>query len=153
MSKNNAILLIGLGAAFVFLRMRNIINRLAYKINGVQLVSLSKEEIKLNVNLLINNPTNITAQVGNFIANVYINSQYVGNINYPVNRYLNPGVNSFTVGVVLNPTSAGTVIWQQLQSGNIYNMDMDVAGSVEIDGRALNIKAHFILEDFWKFAK
>lgn len=153
MSRRNAILLLGLGAAFVYMRMRNILNRLAYKISGVQLVTLGREEIKLNVQLLINNPTNIRAQVGNFIANVYINNQYVGNINYPVNRYLNPGVNNFTVGLVLNPTAAGNVLWQQLQSGNIYNMAMDVDGQVEIDSRALKIKAHFLLEDFWNFAK
>lgn len=153
MSRRNIILLLGVGAAFVFLKARDILSRLKYKIADIYVVTLGREEIKLNVNLLINNPTNIRAQVGNFLANVYINSQYVGKIDYPINRYLNSGINSFTVGVVLNPTSVGNVIWQQLQSGNIFNMDMDVVGSVEIDDRALNVKAHFILEDFWDFNK
>lgn len=151
--KNKAILLLGVGAAFVYLYMRDLLSRFKYKIAGLQLVSITPEEIKVNVNVLINNPTNIRAVVGNFIANVYINEQYVGNINYPINRYLNPGVNSFTIGVVLNPTAAGKVLWQQLQSGNIYNMAMRVDGAVEIDNRKLNLSARFLLEDFWNFAK
>lgn len=151
--RNKAILLLGVGAAFVYLYMRDLLSRLKYKIAGLQLVSITPEEIKVNVNVLINNPTNIRAVVGNFIANVFINEQYVGNINYPINRYLNPGVNSFTIGVVLNPTAAGQVLWQQLQSGNIYNMAMRVDGAVEIDNRKLNLSARFLLEDFWNFAK
>ena len=152
MSKK-AILLLGVGAAFVYLWMRDILSKFKYKIAGVQLVSITPEEIKINVNILINNPTNIRAQVGNFVADCYINEQYVGNINYPVNRYLNPGVNNFTIGVVLNPTATGQVIWQQLRSGNIYNMAMSVDGAVEIDNKKLNLSARFLLEDFWNFAK
>ena len=67
---NKAILLLGVGAAFVYLYMRNLLSRLKYKIAGLQLVSITPEEIKVNVNVLINNPTNIRAIVGNFIANV-----------------------------------------------------------------------------------
>lgn len=152
MSKK-AILLLGVGAAFIYLWARDLLSRLKYKIAGLQIVSITADEIKVNVNLLINNPTNIRAQVGNFVANCYINGQYVGNINYPVNRYLNPGVNSFTIGMVLNPTATGQVVWQQLQSGNIYNMAMSVDGAVEIDNRKLNISARFLLEDFWNFAR
>ena len=151
--KNNLILLMGGALAFLYLRGRNVLRRLAYKIAGVQLVSVSAEEIKLNVNLLINNPTNIRAMLGNFIANVYINGQYVGNINYPVNRYLVPGVNNITVGLSLNPTSAGSVIWSQLQSGNIYNMQMDIDGSIDVDNRTLRASARFIMQDFWNFKK
>lgn len=150
---NKTILVIGGIAAFLWLRGRNILRQLAYKIAGIQLVSLTKEEIKLNVNLLINNPTNIRAMLGNFIANVYINGTYVGNINYPVNRYLVPGVNNITVGLSLNPTTTGSVIWTQLQSGNIYNMAMDVDGTIDINNKTLKMSARFILQDFWNFAK
>lgn len=152
MKQSNIILLIGGVVAALYLRGRNILNRLAYKIAKVQLVSITPQEIKLNVNVLINNPTNITAQVGDFIANVYINGQYVGNVNYPINRYLMSGVNSFIVGVSLNPTQVGSIVWQQLQSGNIYNMDMDVMGEIVIDDRKLKASAHFILQDFWNYA-
>lgn len=153
--KNNTILLLGLGlgAALIYMHLRNVWNRLAYKIVGIQLVNVGREEIKLNINLLINNPTNIRAQVGDFIAKVYINSQYVGNINYPINRYINPGVNDFTVGVVLKQKEIGNILWQQLQSGNLYNMDMDIDGSFDIDDKKLSVKLHFILQDFWDYTK
>ena len=150
---NKTILLIGGALALVYLRARNILNRLAYKIAGVELVSFSREEIKLNLNLLINNPTKITAQVGQFLADVYINNQIVGNINYPINRYLRPGVNNFTVGVVFNATTAGNVLWQQLQSGNIFNMAMGIEGQIMIDNNKFHMSARFLLEDFWNFAK
>lgn len=150
---DKAILFIGGALALIYLRARNILNRLAYKIAGVQLVSFSADEIKLNLNLLINNPTNITAQIGQFVADVYINDQLVGNINYPVNRYLTSGVNNITVGVVFNSKTAGEVIWQQLQSGNIYNMAMDIEGQMMIDNSKFHMSARFLLQDFWNFAK
>lgn len=139
--------------AFLYLRGRNILRNFGYKIIGLQLVSIYPEEIKLNVNLLIQNPTNIRVQLGNFIANVYINGQYVGNINYPVNRYVMPGINNITVGLSLNPTSVGDILWQQLQSGNIYNMWMDIDGAIDVDNRTLRASARFIMQDFWNFKK
>ncbi len=148
-TKSNMILFGGAVLAFIYLHARNILNRLAYKIGGVQVVSITREEIKLNLNLLINNPTSIRAQVGKFVANVYINNQQVGVVDYPVNRYIIPGVNNITVGITLNHNSVGSILWQQLQSGNIYNMSMDIAGTISIDDRPLKLSAHFIMQDFW----
>lgn len=148
-TRSNMILFGGAVLAYLYLHARNILNRLAYKIGGVQVVSISREEIKLNLNLLINNPTSIRAQVGKFVANVYINNQQVGVVDYPVNRYIIPGVNNITVGITLNHNSVGNILWQQLQSGNIYNMSMDVAGTISIDDRPLKLSAHFIMQDFW----
>lgn len=145
---SNVILFGGCALALLYLHARNLVGRLAYKIGGVSLVSIGREEVKLNVTLYVNNPTSIRAQVGNFIANLYINGQYVGKVDYPVNRYLNPGVNNFIVGVTLNPTMVGSVLWTQLQSGNLYNMSMDIDGAIDIDSKQLKIKTHLILEDF-----
>ena len=149
--KNNLIYIVSGALAILYLRGRNLLRKLAYKIAGVQLVSITAEEIKLNINLLINNPTNIQVMLGNFIANVYINGAYVGNINYPVNRYLLSGINNITVGLTLNPTTVGNVLWMQLQSGNIYNMVMDIDGSIDVDNKTLKASARFIMQDFWNF--
>lgn len=147
--RNKAILIGGGILTWLYLRGRNILRRLAYKIYNFQVVSITPELIKLNLNLLINNPTRLRAQIGNFIGNVYINGRYVGNINYPVNRYLLPGVNNFTIGVELVPQTVGSVVWEQLQSGNIFNMEMEVKGKVEVDDRRVNLSARFIMQDFW----
>lgn len=149
--KNNLIYIVSGALAILYLRGRNLLRKLAYKIAGIQLVSITAEEIKLNINLLINNPTNIQVMLGNFIANVYINGVYVGYINYPVNRYLLSGINNITVGLTLNPTTVGNVLWTQLQSGNIYNMVMDIDGSIDVDNKTLKASARFIMQDFWNF--
>lgn len=149
-TRSNLILFGGAVLAYVYLHARNILNRLAYKIGDVQVMSISREEIKLNLNLLINNPTSIRAQVGKFVANVYINNQQVGVVDYPVNRYIVPGVNNITVGITLNHNSVGNILWQQIQSGNIYNMSFDVDGTLSIDNRPIRLSAHFIMQDFWK---
>ena len=135
----------------MLLRARNIVRNIAFKIVGVQLVSIYPEEIKLNVNLLINNPTKIKVMLGNFIANVYINGVDVGDINYPVNRYLLSGVNDITVGLTLNPTTVGDVLWKQLQSGSIYNMSMTIDGSIDVNDKKISVSKRFILQDFWNF--
>lgn len=137
--------------ALLLLRGRNIVRNIAFKIVGVQLVSIYPEEIKLNVNLLINNPTKIKVMLGNFIANVYINGVDVGDINYPVNRYLLSGVNDITVGLTLNPTTVGDVLWGQLQSGSIYNMSMTIDGSIDVNDKKISVSKRFILQDFWNF--
>ncbi len=129
---------------------RSIIKNLAYRISNIYVVNVSAESITLNATVEVYNPTSITAQVGNFVGNVYINSQLVGVINYPVNRYIYAReITQFIVGVTLDPATVGNVLYQQLLLGNIMAMDMDIVGSIEIDNRAMDISAHFIMEDFW----
>lgn len=146
---NNTWLWVGGIAAVLWLSWRSILRRIRYRIAGLQLVSVTPEAVKLNLMVELYNPSGISAQIGDFFAQVYINGMQVGVVSYPINRYLQPrAINRFTIQVTAQPQFLTAALWQQLISGNLMNMDMDVVGNVQVDRWRVPVRVHLIMEDF-----
>lgn len=147
--KNNSVWWwIGGAAALLWLSWRGLLSRVRYRIVGLVPVRVTADEAVFNLVMQLYNPSGIKALVGDMYANVYINGCHVGVVSYPVNRYLRPRqVNQFTVQVTARPAQLTAVLWQQLTSGYFYNMDFDMRGYIDVEGRQLRVSLHFVMED------
>lgn len=122
--------------------------RLAFKLVGLRLVSISQENTKINLDIAIRNPTAYNVIVRDIYCTLYLNDVAVGQISQIVNRRITAkGITVITIQATVFNSELMQQFVQQLQSGIYDNWTVRVAGSVSADNSRYPFDVFMLAED------
>lgn len=121
----------GLGVASLWMWVFRGVSALKIGLKDIRLYSLAGDGGTLQVTIYIQNPLLVSVVVRSITGVIKIMGKEVGIIDYPVAQRINArSVNYLPVLVQVDYKSLGEAVWQNIQSGTIQTLSVELEGTI-----------------------
>lgn len=148
MKKNTKIaLLVYTALFFIITKVRQVINGLQFRFNGLQIMSswAGGTVSTLRLNLLLRNPLPFGVTIDSIVGDVYIQGHRASNLAHDVNMTIPieikpSSITPVSLDITIDWGHAGFAIRDSIMSGSIESFTAVFDGVITVNGRSFNVK-------------
>ena len=123
----------------------DLLQNYTYKVVGIQLVSITTENISLDVTTKITNNSNVSATISEIYLDAYVNGQKVANINEVKDIFVKAnGDSNFVFRVAISPKLVlGNIVNIVTLSASTKDLILNLNGYIKIKSGFLSVSLPF----------
>lgn len=150
MARNNWAIWVG-AAAFVWFGILRGVRAAKVTFDKLRIVGLQPDGLLYRVTVFVHNPLFVDILVNNIEGNVYVMSQHVATLDYPVNQRIRSfATTAFDLQFTAHSNSLGAALWESIQTGDPATLMVTFDGYVTIKGIKIPVRKEFTYDEIFK---